>query len=228
MNNEIKEKLKNLADEKYRSFCSGLVPDSGNMLGVRLPQLRTLAKEIAAADWRGYLAANDDEFFEEIMLQGFILGFVKIDVEERLQLISEFIPKICNWSICDSFSAGLKFVKKNKARVWEFLQRYFNSDSEFEIRFAVVMAMDFFIDEDHIDEMIVLLDRIKNDGYYVKMAVAWALSVCYVKFPGKTLVYLQYNELCDFTYNKALQKIIESNRVDSEAKDLMRSMKRRK
>ncbi len=228
MDTGIKEKLKNLADEKYRSFCSGLVPDCGNMLGVRLPQLRALAKEIAAADWRGYLEASDDEFFEEIMLQGFIIGLVKIDTEERLQLIADYIPKIINWSICDSFSAGLKFVKKNRERVWEFLQRYFNSDKEFEIRFAVVMAMDYFIDDDHIDELIMLFDRIKHDGYYVKMAVAWALSVCYVKFPGKTLVYLQHNELCDFTYNKALQKTIESNRVDSETKDLMRSMKHRK
>jgi 3-methyladenine DNA glycosylase AlkD len=227
MKNEIKEKLKSLADEKYRSFCSGLVPDSANMLGVRLPQLRGIAKEIAAGNWRGYLEECDDEFFEEIMLQGFIIGSVKVDTEERLRLVAGFVPKISNWSVCDSFCAGLKFVNKNKELVWEFLQPYFKSDKEFEIRFAVVMGMDYFIDDEHLDDFIRLMDAIRHDGYYVRMAVAWALSVCYVKFPVRTLAYLKDNHLDDFTYNKALQKIIESNRVSSEAKDLMRSMKRK-
>jgi 3-methyladenine DNA glycosylase AlkD len=229
MRTEIKERLKSLADEKYRGFISGLVPGSTNMLGVRLPQLKVLAREIASKDWQGYLEESDDEYFEEIMLQGFIIGLVKkIDIEERLKLIAGFVPKISNWSLCDSFSAGLKFVKKNKEHVWDFLQPYFKSNKEFEIRFAVVMGMDYFIDSVHIDDYIKLMDDIKHDGYYVKMAVAWALSVCYVKFPERTMVYLKRNELDDFTYNKALQKIIESNRVDSASKDVMRSMKRKK
>ena len=71
----------------------------------------------------------------------------------------------------------------------------------------------YFIDDDHIDEFIRLLDQIKHDGYYAKMAVAWALSVCYVKYPGKTLPYLRNNSLDDFTYNKALQK--SSNQTGS-------------
>ncbi|NLK87784.1 MAG: DNA alkylation repair protein [Clostridiaceae bacterium] len=227
MKNEIKERLKSLADEKYRSFSSGLIPGVDNMLGVRLPQIRGLVKEIAAADWRSYLEEADDEYFEEIMLRGFIIGSVRIDAAERLQLVEDFVPRISNWSLCDSFCAGLKFVNENQALVWEFLQPYFKSDEEFEIRFAVVMGMDYFIDGEHIDDFIKLMDGIKNDGYYVKMAVAWALSVCYVKFPEKTMAYLKDNRLDDFTYNKALQKMIESYRVSSEAKDLLRSMKRK-
>lgn len=227
MQAEIKKKLRSLADDKYRSFISGLLPGTDNILGVRLPLLRKLAREIAGGDWRGYVASADDEYFEEIMLQGFITGFVKVDIEERLRLIKDFIPKIHNWSVCDSFSACLKFAGRNKERVWEFLQPYFASDSEFEIRFAVVMGMNYFIDNEHIDEFIGLMDKIRHDGYYVKMAVAWALSVCYVKCPEKTLAYLRKNSLDDFTYNKALQKIIESNRVDSAVRDLMRSMKRK-
>lgn len=228
MQAEIKKRLRSLADDKYRSFISGLVPETDNILGVRLPQLRKLAREIADGDWRAYIGTADDEYFEEIMLQGFITGLVKVDPEERLRLIEGFIPKIHNWSVCDSFSAGLKFAGRHKERVWEFLQPYFKSDREFEIRFAVVMGMDYFIDDEYIDEFIGLMDKIRHDGYYVKMAVAWAISECYVRFPGKTLAYLRNNDLDDFTYNKALQKIIESNRVDDSARDLMRSMKRKK
>ena len=223
----IKAKLKSLAEDEYRKFTSALIPGDAVILGVRLPLIRNMAKEIAQGDWRGYLAAAQDEYFEEIMLQGHVIGLVKTDVEERLGLIAAFVPKIKNWSVCDSFCAGLKFVKKNKERVWEFLQPYLSSEQEFDLRFAVVMMMDYFIEEEYIDRVFRLLDGIEHEGYYVKMAVAWALSVCYVKFPERTMAYLQQNELDDFTYNKALQKIIESNRVDNEAKDLIRRMKRK-
>ena len=114
MQKEIKARLKSLSDEKYRKFASGLLPGVSNMLGVRLPLLRSVAREIAATDWRTYLSTADDEFFEEVMLKGFIIGSAKTDVEERLQLVREFIPKISNWSLCDSFCACLKFVNENR------------------------------------------------------------------------------------------------------------------
>ncbi|MNP75469.1 hypothetical protein D3C76_1725330 [compost metagenome] len=60
------------------------------------------------------------------------------------------------------------------------------------------------------------------------MAVAWAISIGYVKLPEHTLTYLNSNTLDDFTYNKALQKITESYRVDQDTKMLIRSMKRKK
>lgn len=227
MEESIRDKLKELAEEEYRKFSSGLVPDAGNILGVRLPHLRRLAKEIANGDWRGYLASADGEYHEELMLQGFVIGLVKTDIDERLKLIADFVPKIKNWAVCDSFIMGLKFTLKNKERVWEFLQNYTESGEEFEVRFAVVMLMDYFVDEEYVSRVLKLADCIKHDGYYVKMAVAWALSVCYIKFPGKTMEYLKNNSLDSFTYNKALQKIIESNRVDSGTKELMRGMKRR-
>ncbi len=223
----IKEQLRGLADEKYREFSAGLVPDAGDMLGVRLPALRKLGKELSKGNWRDYLSAADDEFYEEIMLQGIIIGLAKTDIEESLRLVAGFIPKIGNWGVCDSFCAGLGFVKRNKPRVWEFLMPYFDSDKEFELRFAAVMLLFNFIDGDHINAVLKLLNGIRHKGYYVKMAVAWALSVCYVKFPGKTTEYLQSSSLDDFTYNKALQKVIESNRVGGEAKNFVRSLKRK-
>ncbi len=58
------------------------------------------------------------------------------------------------------------------------------------------------------------------------MAVAWAISMCYVKFEDITLEYLNNNNLDDFTYNKSLQKICESLKIDKERKVLIKSMKR--
>lgn len=225
---QIREKIFELADEKYKEFHSGLCPNTNNIVGVRVPVLRNYAKELAKGDFRNYLTNAKDEYYEEVMLQGMVIGLAKMELEERLDYIKRFVPKIDNWAICDVFCAGLKFVNKNKEEVWKFLKQYLKSNREFEIRFGVVMLLDFYITEDYIDRVIKILNEIKHEGYYVKMAVAWAISVCYIKFPSETMKLLQENELDDFTYNKALQKIIESYRVSEEDKKMIRAMKRGK
>lgn len=88
------------------------------------------------------------------------------------------------------------------------------------------MLLDFYIEEEYISRVLQLLDSVEREGYYVKMAVAWAISICYVKLPEPTMKYLERNSLDDFTYNKALQKITESYRVDQDTKKMIRSMKR--
>jgi len=223
----IREKLFNLAEEKYQKFQKGLIPGEEKILGVRMPYLRELAKEIVRGDWREYLNGAQDEFYEEVMLQGLVIGYAKASPEEILDRVSRFVPKISNWSVCDSFCTGLKLAKKHPHMAWEFLQPYLASDKEFEIRYAVVMMLAHYINDDFIDRVIARLDRIRHEGYYVRMGVAWAVSVCCVKYPGKTIEYLKGCNLDDFTYHKSLQKILESFRVDQEFKAVIRSMKRR-
>lgn len=227
MHQQIREQLINLADQDYQKFSSSLIPNCQNILGVRLPELRKIAKNIAKEDWQNYLTAASDEFFEEVMLQGMIIGYVKTDIEERLSYVALFVPKIDNWSVCDSFCTGLKFTKENQERVWAFLQPYFSSNKEYDVRFGVVMLLNYYIDHRYIENVLNIINAIKHEGYYVKMAVAWAISICYVKDPLVTMNYLRNNSLDDFTYHKALQKITESNRVEKEAKNLIRQMKRK-
>ncbi|WP_099203859.1 DNA alkylation repair protein [Scatolibacter rhodanostii] len=227
MQKKIKQELEALAEEKYRSFSSALLPGTKHILGVRLPLLRKLSKKLAQSDWQAYLLTAQNDSFEEIMLQGMVIGCINCSVEERLLLVQKFIPKIDNWSVCDSFCAGLKFTKKSQAQVWDFLKPYLKSDQEFQIRFAVVMLLFYYIDKPHIHAVLTHFDEIHHEGYYAKMAVAWAISICYIQFPEYTLDYLKHNRLDDFTYNKALQKITESLKIDYETKKKIRAMKRK-
>lgn len=227
MKNNYRQQIFELIDEDYQKFSSKLIPTIDNVLGVRLPALRKIAKVIAKGDWRMYLETAESEYFEEVMLQGMVIGYVEADIEEILSTITAFVPKIDNWSICDSFCVGLKFTKHNQERVWDYLQSYLASEEEYEIRFGVVMLLHYYTDDTYIDKVLHCLDRINHDGYYVKMAVAWAISICYVKLPEPTMIYLNNNTLDDFTYNKALQKITESFRVDKDTKTQIRSMKRK-
>ncbi len=227
MNQTIKERILNLAEEDYQKFHSKLVPGENKILGVRLPLLRNLAKEIAKGDWRTYLDTSEEEYYEEIMLKGLVIGSAKADLNEILDHVAQFVPKITNWAVCDSFCTGLKIAKKHPPIIWDFIQHYLKSDKEFELRFAVIMMLAYFITDEYIDEVLSRLDQICHEGYYVKMGVAWAISVCFVKYTKETMIYLHNNHLDDFTFNKSLQKIIESNRVDQETKALIRKMKRK-
>jgi 3-methyladenine DNA glycosylase AlkD len=251
---QLRDNLTELADEKYRLFMSSLLPGIDNILGVRMPALHKLAREIARGDWRVFLERpgdnacyeetkhqpgdkgcfgdkmprrEDNLYFEEIMLRGLVIGYAKADITERLRYVESFVPEVNNWAICDSFCGGLKFTVNNKERVWNFLQPYFASNKEYRLRFGIVMLLNFYIEDQYIDRVLKVLDGVNHDGYYVKMAAAWAISICYVKQPDKTMEYLKSSNLDDFTYNKALQKIIESNRVGKETKDLIHSMKRK-
>ncbi|MCI8410908.1 MAG: DNA alkylation repair protein [Clostridia bacterium] len=228
MKEEIKSKLMDLSDKKYKEFHSGLCPGTDNIIGIRVPVLRNYAKELIKENTLKELLENiDNEYYEEIMLQGMLIGLdKKQDINIIFDYIKEFVPKIDNWAVCDTFCAGLKITKKYKKEMWDFIQSYLKSDKEFEIRFAVVMILNYYIDEEYIEKDLQIFDNIKNQEYYVQMAVAWAISVCLIKFYDKTLKYLDICNLDKFTYNKSLQKAIESYRITAEQKDYLRTLKK--
>lgn len=222
----IEENLVSMSEEKFAAFQKKLIPGEEKILGVRTPKLRALAKNLAKGDWRQYLAEAKNSSMEETMLQGFVIGYAKMELQERLKYVAAFVPKIKSWAVCDMFCSNLKSFGENKEVVFDFLKPYLVSKEEFYVRFAVITLMDYFICGEYIGRVFGILDNVKHRGYYVKMAVAWAVSMCFVKFPEKTYVYLESNSLDDFTYNKSLQKIIESYRVSSEDKEKIRKMKR--
>lgn len=227
MKQEIREKLISLSENKYREFSSALVPNSDNMLGVRLPKLRKLASEIAVTDGISCLD-GDDIYFEETMLRGMVIGALKIDTKKRLELISGFVPLINNWSVCDSFCASLKFIRKNKELMWDFIEPYCRSDKEFYKRFGAVIMLDYFVDEEYIEHTLKRLSVIETTEYYSSMAVAWAVSVCYVKFPKETKAFLLSGVLDDDTYNRTIRKICDSYRVQKADKVFLNTTIRKK
>ena len=107
-----------------------------------------------------------------------------------------------------------------------FLQPYLKSKNEFEVRFAIVSLLDHFINDIYLEQLFQVIDEIKHEGYYVKMAIAWAVSICYIKYPQETGNYLKQDTLDDFTHNKAIQKIRESYRVSKEEKENLLCLKR--
>lgn len=223
----VKAQLLELAEPSYQEFSSRLLPGTTNILGVRLPILRKIAKQIAKENWREFLKQNDEVYFEEVMLKGMVIGYIKdASVSEMMQYIKNFVPKIDNWSVCDSFCSGLKITKKHQQQFWPMITSYLSSDNEFEVRFGIVMMLNYYVDNKYVVDTLNHLEQVNHSGYYVRMAIAWATSVCYVQYPNLTLSYLKESQLDTFTYNKALQKICESLKSDQKTKELMKQLKR--
>ncbi len=224
---DIKTKILNEAEKDYKKFSASLIPNIDNVLGVRIPALRKIAKEIYAETGTDYLACSNTEYMEEVMVQGMIIGLIKDKPEKILEHVENFIPKINNWAVCDIFCGGLKFTNKNKERVWEFIQKYLNSEKEYDKRFGLVMILGYFTDDEYIDKVLNILDNFSHEGYYARMGAAWALSICYVKQPEKTFEYLKKSKLDKWTFNKGIQKICESLRVGKNTKEILKSLKRK-
>ena len=227
MREEIKRRLLELSEEQYRNFSSALLPNIDNVLGVRLPKLRKLAKEIySSGRWPEYLLDFEPEYMEETMLQGMLIGLIKVEPEELLRYTRDFVPKINNWAVCDTFCNSLKFTKNNQELVWNFLKPYLASKKEYDIRFAAVMLLNFFVDDKYILKVLEELDKLQTDDYYAQMAIAWAVSICFIKFPDKTYEYLWHSHLSNWIFNKAIQKCIESYRISTEVKEKLQLLKR--
>lgn len=224
-NESIREQLFLLADKEYQTFSSALVPGCKTMLGCRIPKLRILAKEIAKSDFRIYLACPSDDYFEEVMLQGMVIGYAKMDIEEQLFYVKRFIPKIKDWSVNDSFCSTFKAAAKYRERVWEFLLPYAGSESEFEIRVAAILYMDYFLTKEYIDKVLKQLYSMKQSDYYAMMGIAWALATAYVKFPQQTKECLSWDWPKE-TLQKAIQKMCESYRISDEEKEELRKRKK--
>lgn len=222
---------------QYADFSKALNPTSLPMLGVRLPDLRKLAKEIAKNDYKEFLEENPMDSFEMETLQAMVIGYAKDDLSSILACAADFIPKIHDWSVNDSFCQTFKICEKPACQkeCWEFFMKYADSQREFEVRVVAVMLMSHYLIDDYIDRVIQVLDSLytgkspdKSDFYYAKMGVAWAVATIAAKYPEKCLAYMKSkdNHLDAWTYNKAIQKMCESFRVSEEIKEKMKSLRK--
>lgn len=217
--------LKELGEESFKAFNLKLIPGKTQAWGVRVPTLRRLAKQIAHEDAQGFLSIAREDTLEECMLQGMVIGAMRCSLAQRFALTTEFVPKIDNWAVCDVFCGDLKAIKKDLPAGRAFLERYECSDKEFELRFLAVMLMQYYTGDAYIDNTLKVYQTIRHEGYYVKMAIAWGLSVCFIKQREKTLPLLQNGAFDLFTHNKAIQKCCESRRVSPQDKALLRRLK---
>lgn len=221
----IKE-LKNYIKPGYEEFISKSNPGMGKSLGVPMGPIRQIAKRISKTDDWNKILSEKSQIYEIRMIQGLVIAYRSNENPNVImKYLKKFVTDIDNWALCDSTSMSLEIVKKHQEEFWIFLQQFFNSDKEFEMRFAFIVSLRYFITPNYIEKVIDKIENNKSDFYYVKMAKAWLIAEIETKMPGIGIKILE-QKLCDkWTHNKAIRKMIESYRISEKTKEYARSLK---
>ena len=215
--------LFSLKEERYKLFQEKIIPNK-KIIGVRTDKLKIIAKNIYKGNYKDFLKFLENNYYEENILYGLILTNIN-DINILSKYLNDYLLIIDNWASCDLTVSNLKIVKTYKEYFYNLILNNITSNYPYIRRFCYVLLLNYFNEEIYLEKIFELCN-IENDNYYVNMSIAWLLSVCYIKHKEKTLKYLNNNKLNKFTYNKTIQKIIESNQVKKEEKELLKLLKK--
>ena len=221
----MKEELFKLQDKKYQELQYKIIPNVDNIIGVRTPELRKLAKKLVKENnYKSFLEELPHKYFDENQLHAFIISEIK-DFNECIDYTNKFLPYIDNWATCDQMSP--KVFKKNKDNLLKEIKVWIKSKETYTIRFAIGMLMSYFLDEDFDKKYLELVSKIKSKEYYVNMMIAWYFATALAKQYKDTIIYLKNNKLDTWVHNKTIQKAIESYRITNDQKEYLRSLKKK-
>jgi hypothetical protein len=247
VNDLVRNELYKGMDENFGRELAQRLPECGNIIGVPLPKIMEIAEEIAGINWKEYLKHALDDTLEETLLQGLVLCYAQGKLEEILAYADEFIPKIDNWWVCDSFCSAFKVGELYPDIVWEFVMKYMGdsdlypqwrkdtdenkADSkagiitgtwqdmsdDFRIRFVSQMLRRYYVNDKYIDRTLYALAHLQDGGYYAKSGVAMALAECFTVFPDKTEQFMRENEFDETIINLAGKALQQIYRATEEA-----------
>lgn len=210
--------LKSISEDAYKEFSQKITFTKYEMLGIRLPKLRSIAKDISKGDYKSFLEVSQNKYYESVMIKLLVIANIK-DLDECMSYFDEAISLIDNWALCDTFCNSLKIVAKNNEYFLNVIDDLIKSNKIYHIRVGLILLLCFYVEEEYLDLICKYLDSIKSDEYYVNMAEAWLLCEVFIKYEDFGLKYLENNQLNKFTINKTISKIRDSYRVSKSMKD---------
>ena len=212
-------------DEKYQEFQSKLVPniDPNTILGVRTPDMRSIAKEVSLSDYKDeFLNDIPHKYYEENIIHMFVIALEK-DFDYCVSLLDKFLPYVNSWPVSDQ--ATPKVFKKNHDKLLPVIKRWINTNHVYTIRFGIRMLMNEYLDKDFKPEYLKIVSNIKGDDYYLKMMVAWYFATALAKQYDDAVKYIEDKKLDSWVHTKTIQKAIESFRVSEPHKEYLRSLR---
>ena len=226
---KILRDLFSFQDIEYKNFNAKLIPtvDKDLIIGVRTPDLRNYAKILFKEDEKRtfeFLNNTPHKYYEENNLHGCLIEQIK-DFDLAMEYTEKFIPFIDNWATCDLFSP--KVFKRYPNETYKYILDWIKDEKTYVIRYGIGLLLSNYLDENFKDEHLKIVSKVRSEEYYVNMAKAWLLSVCYVKYREETYKFLEKTKLDAWTVNKSIQKIRESLRVTKEEKEKILVLKRK-
>ena len=225
-NEEIRNCLFELKDEKYKEFTLKIIPglEPDNVIGVRTPQIAKIAKEIIkSGDYSSFLDDCPHKYYEEKGIHVAIINSMK-DYDSVIREIDRFIPYVDNWATCDGIKPRKAF-SKNCDRLIIDAKRWIKSEHIYTKRFGIEMIMNFFLDDNFKREYNDLVASIRSDEYYINMMIAWYFATALAKQYNDTIPFIENRRLDEWTHKKTIQKARESYRITEEQKEYLKSLK---
>lgn len=226
MYSEFRTKLMSISDDEYRDFCRKGIPCDRPFLGVRIPEIRKIVSEISPEDFGEFIAVKPLAI-EEVIARGFLIA--RLPYEKMIEKFDSQIEFLDNWCTVDTFCAALrKVVKRHEANFLEQkVEGLLKSDNEFSVRTGLVCLLDYYVNPDYLHLIFDRAESLKgHKEYYVRMALAWLVAECFIKFPNETFEYLKQSGLDRWTFNKTISKICDSRRVEPEVKTEIKIMRK--
>ena len=224
----IQERLFALQDETYRAFQIKLIPtiDPARVIGVRMPSLRQLAKEIAAEpqSMAEFLALPEHRYYEEDNLEGLLINDLK-DFEECIAELDRLLPRVDNWATCDLLKP-VSFKKATKEQLLPHVRRWLASEHTYTCRFGVGVLMNYYLDEAFEPRFLEWVSEIRSEEYYVNMGIAWYFATALAKQWEEAVKWVEEGKLMPWVHNKSIQKAVESYRVTGERKEYLKKLKK--
>lgn len=222
---QIREELNANADEKFVEFSKRIIPSERPFIGVKIPKVREIIKRVPKDKIPEFLAV-EPVAIEEVLARGFMIA--RLPYSEMVSVFDSQVSYIGDWSTCDTFCAAIrKVVSKNMEEFFEEkILSLLGSHEEFRIRVGVVLLLGY-VSSEWLDKIFDEVEKLAGrEEYYVRMAVAWLVAECFIKFPEETRVYLERSTLPAWTFNKAISKVCDSFRVAKEAKNELWEMRK--
>lgn len=239
---KFQRRLYALADRQYKQFHSKLMPtvDTDVIMGVRIPRLRALAKDmlreaagkagehadacaVTQEEIEAFMGAMPHIYYEENNLHGFFIEAQK-DYDTCIRQLDAFLPYVDNWATCDLVSP--KVVGKYPERFLGKVQEWINSEHAYTKRYGIGMLMRWYLDGQFQPVYLEWASSVRSEEYYVNMMVAWYFATALAKQYEAAIVYIEDGKLAPWTHNKAIQKAVESRRITEEQKRYLRSLRR--
>ena len=222
---DIKLALTHEIDDKYQAFVKKANPTSRPILGVRIPTVREITKKVPPEDFEEILKTTPVSQ-EELILRGFIIA--RMPYQEMLHNFNSQVNLIDDWCSCDVFCASLKpLIKKHRQEFFDQkIDPLLHQTGEFKVRVGLVLLLGY-VTPDYLNVIFDRAETLKDrEAYYIKMAIAWLVAECFIKYPEETLSYLKVSKLPKWTFNKAISKICDSYRVEPDAKTYLKTLRK--
>jgi len=186
-------------------------------LGISFPSLKSFANEIFKENPLEFLDTNDFSVYELEILHTYVIGKLK-DFNLAFKYFKDYAPSAKEWSTVDSLCQKFVIAKKHRDEVMQLLIKYSTSKDEYLQRIVAVMLLSHYLEDVYVEKVFEILSKLNHQGYFTKMAVAWALATVMTYYPKECLVYMKTSKLDKWTHNKAIQKMKESFRISDDYK----------